>query len=65
MKGGWIGVSEKEVSLYVKEIKHTMACEGLPLTRQNEDDVTDILRGRRTEKEVKDAILKRNGLPPQ
>jgi len=49
----------------MKEIKHTMACEGLPLTRQNEDDIADILRGRLTEIEVKDAILKRNGLPRQ
>ena len=56
---------EKEIDTYMKEIKHTMACEGLPLTRQNEDDIADILRGRLTEIEVKDAILKRNGLPRQ
>lgn len=55
-------VSGKDITTYMNEIKHTMDYEGLPLTKQNESDIIDILSGKRTAKEVKDAIINRYGL---
>lgn len=58
----WKYMSKKELGMHIKEIKHTMDCEGLPLTTQNEKDIADILRGARTGKEIKAAVMERNRL---
>ena len=51
-----------EIKQIVAEVKHTMDCEGLPLTEEDEQDVLDVLQGRRTEAEVIKTFLAQNGL---
>ena len=46
-------------------VKQIMECEGYPLTPQNETDILDVLQGNRTSQEVREDILRRNGLLSQ
>ena len=38
-------MSEKDISMNLKEIKHTMECEGFRITAHEEDVSRDILKG--------------------
>ena len=62
VSGKGIGMPQNELVIVLDEIKHTMNCEGLQLTQENEKDIVDILSGNRTANEVKADILIRNGL---
>ena len=55
-------MSTSEITTCLTGVKQIMECEGFPLTKQNENDIVSVLQGKRTVKEVKEDILKRNGL---
>jgi len=50
-------MSEKEIGTYMKEIKHTMECEGFSITEREEEVSRQILRGNITANEAVKKVL--------